>query len=425
MRLFLWECRRIAKSLVYWLFVAAMVGFLVSQDVVPCREGDFSRPQPGDEQNVLVPSGDHALIMEEAAQALLAAWQENSFTTYPLPLSVVRHVRLNDAKYAELGGVLQALYGTSAAELPQAGGGYTMEFGQATVEADGSLSFSPPQAPAGAQAPALRDGLAWEEFCALMDQADRILGGGSDWQVAALEQAYGKVPAQYEDLLREYETSMAQDRYTGAYARLFCDYAVIALALFGAFPAVALFLQDRKGTAAAVYARRCGSPALACARFGALAFLQILPLLVLGALLTVQYAGLYGWGAIAPLAFLRYTLLWLLPTLLLEVAAAMALTIGTGTPAAAAVMPVLGWLSVLQGVTGLSNGSTYASLLTPRHNVLGGYLVYQQNLPQLLVGRGLACLAAAVLLLAAVRLLDANRKGVPAWDGFSLLPKRS
>lgn len=414
MRLFLCECRRVLKSVSYWLFVGAVVLFLYSQQALPVTEGGsaFVRPQPGDEQGVLVPSGDETLIMPQAAAALLNAWQTNSFTTYPLPLCIYRRVTLNGKKQTELGEVLTDLYGQDAAALPQSGPAAGLLVGM-----DGTLL---PAAGADAGAlPALRADLTWAQFTAAMEKADRILGGGSDWAPVGLKQKFGFVPAAYEDLLAEYDACMLHDRYTGAYARLFCDYAVIALALFGALPAAALFLQDfgtraRHGVSAVVWSRRCASAALVGVRAAALTALEFAPILLMDIFETVYYAGQYGAANIAVGAFFRYSILWLLPTLLLVIAGGMAVTLLTGTAAGAAVWPALGWLCVTMGATGLSNGSTYGNLLTPRHNTVGRYLVYQQNLPRLLWGRGMA-LAAAALLLAAVWALRQRRKGAAVW----------
>ncbi len=393
MRLFIWECRRVLQSASYWLFTAALVLFLWSQGALPVAEGQnaFVCPQPGDEQDVLVPSNDEGRVMPDAAAALLAAWQQNAFTTYPPPLCIYRYVRLSDANHAELGALLAGLYGTDAAALA----------GQAV-----------------ASTPALRGDLTWADFTAAMAKADRLLGGGSNWAPTGLMQRYGCVPATYQDLLAEYTAGMQNDRYTGGYARLFCDYAVIALALFGALPAVALFLQDlgaRRRVATAIWVRRVPGAALVGARCAALLTLQFLPVLCMGGALTVYYAHLHGAGNIAQGAFLRYSVLWLLPTLVLTVTGGALATLLTGTAAGAAVWPALGWASVTAQPGGLSDGSTYGSLLTPRHNTVGKYLVFRQNLPRLLTGRGAALALAAVFLLLAVWVLERRRKGVRLW----------
>lgn len=378
MRVFLWECRRVLASVPYWLFVAVLVLFLYSQSALPITEGQsaFVRPQPGDEQSRFVPSYDPALIMPDAAAQLRGAWEINFFITYPPPLGLYRHVTLNSRKHAELGSLLEQLYGSDGA---------------------------------------LRATLTWEEFVAVMQKADRLLGGGSNWEVSGLERRYGQVPAQYADLLAEYEACRENDRYTGAYARLFCDYAVIALALFGALPAVALFLQDyaRRGSVTPVlWVRRCSSFTVVAARCGALVFLQFVPVLVLDGWLTAYYTEIHGAESIDAGAFLWYSLLWLLPTLCVTVCAGALLTLATGRAIGAGLLPAAGWLSVMAGAQGgLSTGSSYGSLLTPRHNAVGKYLVFRQNLPALLAGRGRAMLLAALCLALAVFILHRERRG--------------
>ncbi|MBC5582204.1 hypothetical protein H8S23_11865 [Anaerofilum sp. BX8] len=426
MKLFLTECRRLLHSAVYWLTLLCLVFFLASQGVLP-DDKTIEEPQPGAEQSVLVPSNDPALIMPEAVSALYEGFVSNNFSTYPHGL--IKHVKLTAAKQGQLAQLLAQLTGLSAEELlaaANAEGGQSGAFavggddlqlnpdGSVTITG-GAASAAAPDGPGSAGVP-LRAGLAWEEFTGLMEQADRLLGGGSDWAVDGLS-GYGRVPATYDALLEEYQASLAHDRYTGAHARLFCDYAVCMLSLLPAFTAAAFFWQDRRRIAPVLYTRRVSGAALICARFLALVALQFLPVLLLGGWLTVHYAAVYGAAAISWTAFFTTSVFWLLPTLLLVTALSLLVTVATGTPAAVALQ-ALWWFSELMGGTGgLSDGSTYGSLLAPRHNSLGQYLVFQQQLPRLAGGRLLAAVLAVLLTAAAVAVFERKRKGGFSWHG--------
>lgn len=426
MKLFLAECRRLLHSAVYWLTVLALVFFLFSQGVLP-DDKRIEEPQPGEEQSVLVPSGDPALIMPEAVSALYEGFLSNSFSTYPHGL--IKHVKLTEAKRSRLAELLAQLTGLDAETLLAAvegeedqGGAFTVGGDEMQVNPDGSISITgggAAAAQAGGARPAavpLRPGLEWEEFTGLMEQADRLLGGGSDWAVDSLS-GYGRVPTTYEALMEEYRAGLAHDRYTGAHARLFCDYAVCMIALLPAFTATAFFWQDRRRVAPMLYTRRVSGAALIGARFAALATLQFLPVLLLSGWLTFHYAAVYGAAAVSWTAFFATSTLWLLPTLLLVTALSMLVTVATGTPAAVALQALWWFQELMRGVGGLSDGSTYGSLLTPRHNSLGQYFAFQQHLPRLLGGRLLAVALAALLAAATVFVFDSKRKGGFSWRG--------
>ena len=89
----------------------------------------------------------------------------------------------------------------------------------------------------------------------------------------------------------------------------------------------------------------------------------------------------------------------------------------TGTPAAVALQALWWFQELMRGVGGLSDGSTYGSLLTPRHNSLGQYFAFQQHLPRLLGGRLLAVALAVLLAAATVFVFDIKRKGGFSWRG--------
>ena len=87
--------------------------------------------------------------------------------------------------------------------------------------------------------------LTYERFGELMDEADKILGGGSDYGKEERENS-AREPMTYEEALEEYEVLTEKDRLTGGYARLFSDYMVIFLGILPVFLAVTRGLRDRR-----------------------------------------------------------------------------------------------------------------------------------------------------------------------------------
>ena len=132
----------------------------------------------------------------------------------------------------------------------------------------------------------------------------------------------------------DYALARDVDRFSGAHARLFASRVGGALAVLCAFPAAALFWHDRRACRAAVYARGVSSLKLVLCRCAALTAAMLLPVAVIMALtLTCVAAGDYGLASIDALAYGKYTLFWLLPTILLSTGLGALPTALTGLPA--------------------------------------------------------------------------------------------
>ena len=111
-----------------------------------------------------------------------------------------------------------------------------------TMNEDGTLSAQQQESDHGLT-PA--EGLSYARFRELMNQADDLLGGGSDYREDRLS-AFAYRGKTYEEALREYEEAREIDRYTGAHARLFSDYMTIFCAFLPAFLMVSEGLRDRR-----------------------------------------------------------------------------------------------------------------------------------------------------------------------------------
>ena len=99
-------------------------------------------------------------------------------------------------------------------------------------------------------------------------------------------------------------------------ARLFASRVGGALAVLCPFPAAALFWHDRRACRAAIYARGVSSLKLVLCRCAALTAAMLLPVTVMALTLTCVAAMDYGLASIDLLAYGKYALLWLLPTIL-------------------------------------------------------------------------------------------------------------
>lgn len=206
----------------------------------------------------------------------------------------------------------------------------------------------------------------------------------------------------------EYALVRDVDRFSGAHARLFCSRLGPVLALVSALPAAELFMRDRRGVRAAVYAREASSWKLAGCRCAALSAAMLLPVMVMAATLTCVSATDYGLGNVDLLAYFKYTLLWLLPTVLLSVGAGALGAALSGLPLGVAAMFFWGWAARS------APAFCYGSLFSPRHEALGRTEAFLQGAAELARGRIAAALLGLALIALTVLAVEWKRKSVYA-----------
>lgn len=225
------ECRQTARSLIYWLVVLVLLFDYTSQ--LGSTEIE-AKPEKGQEDYGFKSSDDENIIMETTLGLLVQEYDEGCYTTYPI--GFYKKVTINEKEEQRMEEIIQETTGISGRDEAEKVMDAWYESQRAAME-DGQMPLI--GYPAVKPAP----GLSYDRFCELMDEADRILGGGSDYGEGSRG---GTEPRTYEDALKEYQDLTEKDRLTGGYARLFCDYMGIFLGLLPVFLAVTRGLRDRR-----------------------------------------------------------------------------------------------------------------------------------------------------------------------------------
>lgn len=357
------ELRRILKSVIFLLMAAGIVLFAYTQGVFP-PDSTITKPEPNRSYG-MKPSNDPALIMPEAAESLLAQYSENKYITYPNGFYKV--IRLNKADRIKMAGIIDEL--------------------------------SNPE-------------ITWEHFKDLIAQADKLLGGGSDFSETWIYHRFGRIPVTYEEALKDYELTISHDKMSNAHARLFSDYIGIILGLLPVFPAVFLCMCDRKNIAPALYTRRISSARFILARFFALATATMLPVLLMGFVLTCMHAANYSLGNIDILAYFKYAFFWIFPTAIAAISVGLFFTTLTNTPVAIAVQLVWWFTDILGGKEMYLFFGVRTLQLVPRHNELGNVEIYMDYLPSLVQNRIRIVLIAALLVAGTIYIFSARRRGL-------------
>jgi ABC-type transport system involved in multi-copper enzyme maturation permease subunit len=358
--------------------------------------GEFNmvkKPQPGQGDYGITYSEDENFIMTSTVGQLVLEYHNNRYATYPI--GFYKQVSLSGNKFSKMSKIVSEVTGLSEEELKK-----NVEDYLSDVTADSQpLSVTPAK------------GLTYERFLALMKQADKLLGGGSNYSRLYMK-SNAQIPRTYEQALTEYDDILKKDRLSGAYARLFCDYMGILLAILPVFIAVTRGLRDRRAKAAEViYSHRASSLTVIAARYLSMLVMMVLPVFLLSIYplteciingnsigITVDYA-----------AFLKYTLGWLTPTIMVSLSVGVFLTELTESALAILVMGIWWIISLFTGIANMQGG--YGLNLIPRHNTLGNYQEFIKGLPTLELNRIAYTVLALLLAAAAVIVYDWKRKG--------------
>ncbi len=423
--LLLQEIKKIVISIPYLIFVAATVIGLFSQGVFRFGDNPLEEPQPDGNygfKHEEIPE----IIMPAALQDLWAEFSENNYTTYPI--GFVKQVKLSDTEQAKMAELLSEITGTSKDEILQErtkatsdrSDTFTFQIDGNTMQQDGADGFTIVQddeSPKDAEGSALsvRSDMDYSRFKELMEQADTLLGGGSNYAADSLT-GYGTVPLTYEEAKERYDLAVSFDRVTGGYARLFSDYAgTMVLSVLPVFLAVILCMKDRRAKMEAlIFTKKTSGAKLILIRYFALITTAMIPVILLSYVSNIMVWNAHSGMHLDYLAPLKYDFGWILPSVMISTSVGMFLTELTGTPIAIAAQGLWWMFDINLGIKTVQSG--YSLLrLTPRHNAGANswfrtqdYLDNFQNLVQnrLLIA-GISLLLAVLTIL----IYEAKRKG--------------
>ena len=399
--LFKKECRTLFKSLIFWLYVLALCLFFFSQMGTITFE---SKPEPGQEGSYGYKLSDRKEDQMSGTLGLLAeSWMQDSFTT--APVGFTKKVTLNEEEKEEIASILTKDTGLSTEEIQNRYDQWEEE--NTAKMPDGSMMFLD-----GNFSLEPKEGLDYEEFLKDMDEVCEILGPGSDFTEDHIRQN-AMVEMTYEDALKEYENLVEKDGLTGGYARLFCDYMGIILAILPVFVAATREIRDKRASMQElIYTRKASSYTIIFSRYAAICFGMFLPVLLLSFYPLAECIGFAkGKGIdLHPGAFALYSLGWLLPTILVVTALGMFVTELTQTAAGVLVQAAWWFFSVFSGEDSMGGGN-YGMNLIPRHNTELNYSGFHAQFSQLVQNRVFYAVLALALVVGAAMVFEARRKG--------------
>lgn len=384
LQLFHKECQKMMKCITYYIFVICLVLFYFTQMGVISIE----KPNPNQESYGNQYSNDATIIMNATINNLVREYVYNRYITYPI--GFYKEVILSGRKYKKMSEILSEVTGLPITEVEKLNEAYFLE----TYE-----EINPPNE------------LTYELFLEHMKKADKILGGGSAYSEDFMKSNV-RVPVTYEEALANYNLILEKDKITGAFARLFSDYMGIILGILPVFMAVTRGLRDKRAQVEQViYAHSISSKNVIVSRYLAMVVMMTLPVVILSILPTMQgiYYGKSLGESVDVFAFIKYIIGWLIPTIMITTSVGVFITELTETAFAIVIQGIWWFVSLFMGVGNLVGN--YGWNLMPRHNSVGNYQLFINNIDMLIVNRLTYTIAAILILILTIVVYENKRKG--------------
>lgn len=451
MRLFGMECKKIAKSVLYWVLVLALLAVSLYQ-YDPSVESELHRTNDPASVFYTAPDGDYAeernsvpdeamehTMMIGATKLLMYNYRDNCYQYYPF--GYVKEKTMSDKEQAvilqylmeltglreqELAGTKDGAGDTNIGDVPISGGGaFVLEPGKGSTNENGQFVIRPdewqyvPGDGTSSETPSQSSGsfeiqVSFERFKEIMEEVSRMIGRNSYFSWTMLKLYYfGNDMEDAPITERQHREFYEGDRVTGAFARYYCDSISISVLFLPAFVIVDLMLRDkRRKMQGLTYPRTISSAKLICTRYAAAVCMTMLPILILpvkSLVVLMRYCGSIGVQADA-LAFVKYTLAWILPTVLLIMAISLVVTALLENYTAILLAGLI-WLVGKPTVDKLEGRNYDLFDLIIRHNTLKGYGRMMENIQMLALNRITISVIALALVGLAVLVYSKKRKG--------------
>lgn len=451
MRLFGMECKKIAGSILYWVLVLALLAVSLYQ-YDPTVESELRRVSDPASVFYTATDGDYAeecssvpdeamerTMMIGATKLLMYNYRDNCYQYYPF--GYVKEKTMSAKEQAVILQYLMELTGLSEQELAgtkdgagdanigdvsiSGGGAFVLEPGKGSANENGQFVIRPdewqyvPSDGISSETPSQSSGsfeiqVPFERFKEIMEEVNRMIGPGSYFSWTMLKLYYfGNDMEEAPITERQHREFYESDRVTGAFARYYCDSISSAVLFLPAFVIVDLMLRDkRRKMQGLTYPRTISSAKLICTRYAAAVCMTMLPILILpvkSLVVLMRYCSSIGVQADV-LAFIKYTLAWILPTVLLIMAIGLAVTALLENYTAILLAGLI-WLVGKPTVDKLEGGNYGLFDLIIRHNTLKGCGRIMENIQMLALNRITISVIALALVGVSVLVYHKKRKG--------------
>lgn len=259
----------------------------------------------------------------------------------------------------------------------------------------------------------------YKEYDKLLEELNTKLGGktyyGKELREAFLKENFNKDNSTYEQRKSSFDSLLQNQSITQPYGRVFADYLGITAGILPLFLSAFVLTRDRRNQMhELIYGRNISSITYVVSKFIAISFLILICYLVLATHITIVFARLgsfYGYN-IDYFAFYKYTIAWILPTILFSTALSMLLSIAFGNGIIAMPVQFIIWLLCLKP---LSGGYEFFRPII-RYNLLTTYNEHSNWSVSICINRIFIFVAAILLIFAASSILSLKRTNIKTYN---------
>lgn len=409
--LFFKECKKILFSLTFLIYLVAIVGFYFTQ-FVPDTKEQISKPSPELMDYGTIAKETPEILMPSAIESLVTEYLRGYYRAYPI--GFYKEVKLSEKKRIKIAEIITEITGITKQELDSFS---DFDEGRMTMMPDGNGGYVPVLEEATIPEVNISDDITYEHFRELMRKADKIIGGGSQYSDDNIIGNFSRVPKTYEDALEDYNNIFKEDKITGAYARLLCDYMGIIVSILPVFVVASLVNADKKSRMQQlIYSRKISSAKLVFTRFSALIAMMAVPVIILSFIAVFNVNRLYPESDTDFFAIPKMSVYWLLPNILFSTALGMIIT-EIFSPLLAVFAQGVIWIASVMGSTALTGDIGRFSLVC-RHNSLSERSVFMENFNDFVFSRIFYTVLAFAVIALTSWIYSEKRKG-----GFNVIRK--
>lgn len=437
MNLFRIELKRIFRSILYWILILLLaaqwymnIKGITAEEIRKTRMVnkesvmEMERPllrKPTEKDNFFGMKcvENPGKIMRGGVNKLMLEYEVNTYAYYPF--GYYKAARLDEGEQRRVLAILCEITGLTEEELKHIPDTYFPKENGAIINMT--------KVPDGEEQKSMRDiskvftpQVTYETFKRRMAELEKMIGKHSSYSLDSLIMYFGLEERSYGEADEEFRTMITKDRITGGFSRYFCDMMTLPLGVLPAFIAVFIWLKDKSTSSSELwYSKKIHSVKLIFSRYSASVVLILVPVFLLSfeSLIPLAEFGEKEGMTVDYLAYLKYIVWWLLPTLMIVSAIGCFLTVLTDSPVAILVQ-FMWWLVDGNQLGKVGNYSMFQLMI--RHNSLIGYDVIQRNFKLIMYNRIFYTVLSVLVLLFTVWILEQKRRG--SFDVWNAL-KRS
>lgn len=272
----------------------------------------------------------------------------------------------------------------------------------------------------GYQEKGLKIDITYEDYLDLMKEVDKKLGGDTYYD-SEYRYMITRKRVSYEEALENFNILMEKDKLTRGYGRLFADYMGITAGIYLIFLSAFVITRDKRSKMdGLIYSRKISSFKYILAKYIGLFVSVFIGYIVVATHATIMFTKIASINnyTIDYFAFYKYTIIWIIPTILFTLSIGFIISIVFGNGIVAIPFQ---FILFSRSVLPLS-GDYGLDKFMIRFNSSGKYEQYIQWRPQIITNRIFYVILSIAILIISVLVFEWKRgRG----DGFFTIKKRT